>query len=199
MKTVVRRGVFETNSSSTHSLSYHPGEDEDENEGFSFECRSSASRLLMIKAQINHCLFDLRYENRVQKYIDLLPRFYDVCVQVYCEKEKIDSTRIEDHLSEFAKKTFYADKTRRHQARYFKKYYYDESTDLCESFFECGALRECSCLYDSVKHFLHYFFRTGTSIKALQAKAEDLLYSEDSFFCTEYYSGCCLINSALIY
>ena len=40
MKTVIRKGVFETNSSSTHSLSLKNTDSNNENEEVSFEIRS---------------------------------------------------------------------------------------------------------------------------------------------------------------
>ena len=199
MKTVIRKGVFETNSSSTHSLSYVPKEDDEGKEGFTFECKSPASRLLMIKAQVNHCLWDLQYVKRVKDKVALVKAFYDVCVRLYCEREGVDPAAIEDHLLEVAKKTFYAIPERRGYAKYFKEYYHEESTDLCESFFECGPLVECNCLYESVMLFLHDFFSKGTDETSLQAKAEELLYGEDPFFCTEFYSGCILLDSALVF
>ena len=195
MKTVIRRGVFETNSSSTHSRSYYPGEDEDGNEGFTFECKTPASRLLMIKSQVNHCLSDLNVERNAKEQIALVKKFYDVCVALFCEKEGVDPSAIEDYLSEQAAKTFYADPDRRHHLMHFKEYYHDESCDLCESFFDSGALRDCECLYEDVKTFLRGFFRCGTDETALREKAEKLLYGANDFVITEYYAGFMLIDT----
>ena len=193
MKKVVRRGVFETNSSSTHSLSYYLGEDEDGNEGFTFECRTPAARLIMIKAQVNHCLEDLTYAKGSQNHIDLVNTFYDVCVELYCDRQGVDPADIEDHLYDFAKNTFYADGYGFSRDS-FKECYHETSCELCESFFEEGPLIECDCLFWDVKLFLQSFFKQGTDRDAMRAKAEELLYGSKPFICSEYYSGVYLID-----
>lgn len=203
MKTVIRKGVFETNSSSTHSLSYSPREDEDGKEGFTFACKTPAARLLMIKAQVNHCLEDLRYEGKSQKYIALVRRFYDVCVDLFCRREQVDPSTIGDYLADFARKTFYGG-TRAPEANEwdpFRSQYDDMSCELCESFFEDGPLQSCSCLYweGDVKPFLREFFDMEHGKPDLEAKAEELLYGPNSFYCCEYYSGVYLIDNQNVY
>ncbi len=201
MRFVIRKGVFETNSSSTHSLSYCPGEDEEGNEGFTFACKSPAARLLMIKAQVNHCRGDLRDDNRSKKYVVLLKDFYDACVNLFCEREKVDPDTIEDYLEDFAKKSFYADVEFHDEWYIFKEQYEDRSCDLCESFFSDGPLIECNCLYDEgeVKPFLRDYFDTTHGTPDLKKKAEELLYGPDDFFAIEYYSGVYLVNRKQIY
>lgn len=196
MKIVIRRGVFETNSSSTHSLSYCPQNDKHGNEIFTFVCKSPAARLLMIKAQVNHCRRDLREDQRAQKYVVLLKDFYDVCVNLFCEREKVDPDTIEDYLLAFAKKTFYADVDRHHNWYGFKEYYEDRSCDLCESFFENGPLCSCNCLYDDyeVKPFLRDYFDLTHGKPDLLAKAEELLYGPNDFYATEYNNGVYLMD-----
>ena len=198
MKRVIRKGVFETNSSSTHSISYTPGVDEDDNVGFTFECRTPAARLLMIKAQVNHCLEDLQYVEESHDYIVLVKSFYDVCVELYCERQGVDPDTIEDHLYDFAASTFYGgiqDRFREH----FKEYYHEESCELCETFFENGPLIECNCLYFSVTLFLSEFFKDGSDRDAMRAKAVQLLYEGKPFLCSEFYSGVYLIDSEASY
>ena len=201
MKTVIRKGVFETNSSSTHSLSYYPGEDDEGNEGYTFACKTPAARLIMIKAQVNHCRGDLRDDDRAQKYVSLLKDFYDACVELFCEREKVDPEGIEDYLEAFAAKTFYGDADRRYERSGFKERYEERSCELCESFFENGPLVECNCLYDEdeVKEFLRDYFDMTNGTPDLKAKAEDLLYGPDDFFAIEYYSGVYLVNRKQIY
>ena len=200
MKSVIRIGVFETNSSSTHSLSYCPHEDENGKEVFTFECRTPAARLIMIKAQVNHCRSDLR-DDRAQKYVTLLKDFYDACVALFCEREKVDPEGIEDYLEEFAGKTFYGDGDRRYERSGFKERYEERSCELCESFFENGPLVECNCLYDDyeVKDFLRDYFDMTHGKPDLKAKAEELLYGPNSFFCCEFYSGVYLINDRNVF
>ena len=199
MKTVIRRSIFETNSSSTHSLSYVPGEDEDGNEGFTFECKSPAARLLMIKAQVNHVLGDLGEARKPHEYIVLVRAFYDECVALFCEREGVDPATLEDYLLAFAKKTFYYDVDRHHNWYGFKEYYNDKSCDLCTSFFECGPLDCCNCLYENVKEFVRGFFGMDKGAPDLKAKAEALLYGPNDFVCTEYYGGFKLLDSGKTY
>ena len=61
MKTVIRRNVFETNSSSTHSLTYTdkaPAK-------YTFVCDSAWSRLLMLKALVNQAEQSSKYDGSI--------------------------------------------------------------------------------------------------------------------------------------
>ena len=201
MKTVIRRGVFETNSSSTHSLSFCPAEDKKGEEAFTFACRTPAARLLMIKAQVNHCRGDLRGDQRAQKYVVLLKEFYEACVTLFCEREKVDPDTIEDYLMAFAKETFYGESARHYNRSGFNENYEERSCELCESFFENGPLCCCNCLYDEdeVKLFLRDYFDLTHGKPDLAAKAESLLYGPNDFYAVEYDNGVYLINTKNIF
>ena len=201
MKTVIRKGVFESNSSSTPSLSYCYGEDDEGNEGYTFACKTPAARLIMIKAQVNHCRGDLRYDNKAHKYVALLKDFYDACVELFCEREKVDPDNIAEYLEQFAKETFYADPDRRYARDGFKERYEERNCELCESFFENGPLVACNCLYDEdeVKEFLRDYFDMTRGKPDLKAKAEELLYGPDDFIATEYNNGVYLVNTKYTY
>ena len=201
MKKIIRRGVFETNSSSTHSLSYEPGSDVEGNEGYTFECRTPAARLLFIKSQVNHCLDDLKYARKPHDYMVLVNTFYEVCVELYCEKQGVDPATIEDHLCEFASKTFFSGASCEdaEYVKYFKSIYHSKTCRLCESFFEEGALIACDCLYENVKLYLQEFFAAGRDRDSLRKKAEEMLFGPKDFFCIEYYSGVYLVNTRAIY
>ena len=199
MKKVIRRGVFETNSSSTHSLSYYPREDIDGNEGYTFECKTPTARLLMIKAQVNHCLEDLKYAKKSHDYIVLVNTFYEVCVELYCERQGVDPETIEEHLYEFSRNTFYSGGVDSHFKDTFMEYYHEESCALCESFFEEGALMACDCLYENVKLFIQAFLANGKDRDSMRKKAEEMLYGPHDFIATEFYSGVYIVNTRSTY
>lgn len=201
MKRVIRRGVFETNSSSTHSLSYSAAEDIDGNEGFTFECKTPAARLLMIKAQVNHILEDLKYARKPHDYIVLVKTFYEVCVELYCERQGVEPEALEDHLCDFAINTFYSGSSCAdiHFREYFKEIYHAKNCELCESFFEEGALMACDCLYGNVKLFIQDFLADGRDRDSMRKKAEEMLYGPNDFVCTEFYSGVYLVNTRASY
>ena len=195
MKTVIRKSVFETNSSSTHSVSYARIEGA---ENFTFACQSPTARLLFIKAHVNHALEELRSEKTGKDDLRLVESFYGACLKVYCERENLDPQSLDEHLFAEAKKTFFADESRQYRFDYFKKCYHEESEHLCESFFECGALVECDCKLGDAYGFLRFFLPEGRN-SDLEKRAETILYGEKSFICKEYYAGCKLCGGNSVY
>ena len=183
MKTVIRRSVFETNSSSTHSLTYSDKEPKE----YSFECDSPWSRLLMLKALINvggyrdlvdeediepdNFDFNESEENEqgvantsVDENVnedddedlgdkgptdsDYIKRFYDVCLDVFSENEKVDKENIAEYL---ALKSL-GDIESKHRKQFIRRFILDYdnygSEELCESMFSEGCLDFCTCGYD---------------------------------------------------
>ena len=201
MKTVIRRGVFETNSSSTHSVSYTSST----SGSFTFACKSAWARFLVLKALLNHAFGNYRYYSKRGKGgtkkedYALLKKFYDLCAAILCEKEKVDPKALTEFLWEKVQTTFYEEDWKKRPLSVFKKLYDEESEDLCESLFECGALRECDCAYCDIASIMIAIVGFDPSDAALAKKAEDYLYGEQFFVCTERYAGFEKINTKKVF
>ena len=58
MKTVIRRGVFETNSSSTHAISIKKSNEKEISKGATFEVRSKLAKMVQLFGLINNAEYD---------------------------------------------------------------------------------------------------------------------------------------------
>ena len=238
MKTVIRRSVFETNSSSTHSLTYSDKEPKE----YSFECDSPWSRLLMLKALINvggyrdlvdeediePDNFDLDEleeneqdaanmsgddnineaadddnedeekdaEDKGPTDSDYIKKFYDVCLDVFCENEKVEKENIAEYL---ALKRL-GDIESKHRKQFIKRFILDYdnygSEELCESMFSEGCLDFCTCGYDFHYMLLFDIFdRMDYRDESIYPEvANNYLYGKKRFFGIERYCGCMLMD-----
>ena len=178
MKVAIRRNVFETNSSSTHSLSYTsvpPAE-------YSFECDSAWSRMIMLKALINNA--STPNENSE------LASFYKECLAVFSAKENVEIELIPDYLGIKLSEKY--PKTNANQIlKAFLSAYDSYDDTLCSYMFSEGCLDCCYCGFD------YRYAITGALLnegKTLKEDAVEYLYGEKKFFAKEKYSGCFLLD-----
>lgn len=90
MKTVVRKGVFETNSSSTHAISIKKSRDSGLAKGTSFEVRSTLAKMVQLFGLINNaeyeCVSDepkFKIPKKLTLPRELVLRFKEILIDAY--------------------------------------------------------------------------------------------------------------------
>ena len=93
MKTVVRKGVFETNSSSTHAISIKKSKDSEVAKGTSFEVRSPLAKMVQLFGLINNAEYDCVSDEpkfKIPKKLilprELVLKFKEILIDTYSEK-----------------------------------------------------------------------------------------------------------------
>ena len=220
MKITIRRKVFETNSSSTHSLSYTS----DTPDEYSFKCDSAWSRLLILKGLINQASlyggeeYDEEYDEDTTQGEDLSEEidneeeyfdnsldykekvydFFEACLKVFSAKEGVSIDDVPDYLggkllAEYKKDPCaFADEE---FMKYFKEAYDEKGDHLCSFLFEEGCLDECDCGYGRFGALANYVVPNSP----FEQGAEEYLYGDKAFCGEEYYAGCKFIASKLKY
>lgn len=93
MKTVIRKGVFETNSSSTHAISISKSDKKEITKGASFEIRSKLAKMVQLFGLINNAEYDcIDSENpkfKIPKKLvqprEIVLKFKEVLIDTYSE------------------------------------------------------------------------------------------------------------------
>ena len=90
MKTVIRKGVFETNSSSTHAISIKKSKEMEVSKGTTFEVRSKLAKMVQIIGLINNaeceCMSDdqkLKIPKKLRLPRELVLKFKEVLIDTY--------------------------------------------------------------------------------------------------------------------
>ena len=208
MRTVIRRGVFETNSSSTHSLTFTDVAPK----SYTFECKSAWSRLLMFKGVLNE--LRLEYEWRKKDFeesddedteliydIDVsddsfekdLDELYDACVKVFCKEENVEPEKLVEYLSNLYIGENGGGQYDKELKKYFCEHYAKKGDGLCSMIFEEGCLFECDC-YLCRGNNLHDALFKSIKYDNLEDLAKKILYGEHSFFALEKYQGVILLD-----
>ncbi len=200
MKRVIREGVFETNSSSTHSVSFVRKGDGNRDDEASYELRSPLSKLMFLIGLIenaNRCeyyddeneIIDDIPDLYVDQDEDILPlnslvnickNFLNAVKEEYMSIEGIDESEMYKRIAE-------------------SPFSY-EGKCRCRDFFENDVLDECSCIFDSyygiVSTLELYLLYTA---EAFRRKAKDFLSDECKFVLREYWCGLILLTDGTVY
>ena len=206
MKKVIREGVFETNSSSTHSVSFKRKTQKTANKDSSYELHSPLSKILFFIGLCNHAeLYDQQYENyptfteeEIKELFeepfptneidnanwpsnkDILDKFKDALIQEYMRMENIS-------YQEFEK-------------RYNESEFTCDGKCFCHYFFDDDVLNDCTCSLDGYSSIIFtlelYDLNTEEDYKN---KAKEFLKPEYKFILQEYWCGCMLKTSREIY
>ena len=207
MKRAIRYGVFETNSSSTHSLSFT----RNASEKYTLECASPWCRLLVLKALLNagqraeedeekrfsradEKLFGI-LERKGLRAADLLSVFFEECENLYCSYENVKKKDVKEHLTKlylehFSDFSYIEERFRFSYDRY--------GTMLCDCV--CGDdAMFCSCLFEQATHTLRTIFGKNNifDFGTYKKQAREYLYGDRRFFICVYESGVDLIESRL--
>ena len=188
MKTAIRRGVFETNSSSTHSLTYSAREPD----SYAFACESAWSRLLLLKGLLNEAALSGKDKKR------RMQKFFTVCRKVFSERENIPQKKILDYLGEKMAELYKKDDERGDKEEflcYFREAFDKKGDYLCSFLFENGCLISCDCGYCRFGDLEVALLSDGED----ETAAEKYLYGEKMFFAKESYAGCCPLEDKMKY
>ncbi len=93
MKTVIRKGVFETNSSSTHAISIKKSNEKEISKDASFEIRSKEAKIVQLFGLINNaeyeCTSDDNPKFKIPKKLayprEIVLNFKEILIDTYCE------------------------------------------------------------------------------------------------------------------
>lgn len=199
MKIVIRKSVFETNSSSTHSLVYSSSEPEE----FTFRCESPESRLVMLQALKNADSYDCpRNNSKKGKQIRLRGEaFLKACFEVYSKKEKVPLDEVKQKLFDHFYKKIYTNADEKRMNEWFLRAFDEASDSLCSFLFEEGCLDFCECGYDKFETCLNEIFsgEDQNDLSSYPRVAEEYLYGKYCFYAEEYYAGVKFINSKTKY
>ncbi len=204
MKKVVREGVFETNSSSTHAVAFKKKDGNKTEKDSSYELHTPFAKTLFIIGLCTHAErysnafeedseYDLKeilgedwtddLENRimhVEGYKSKCEKFKNAVIEEYVKMENISQ-------EEFNKRFNESDFT------------CDGECD-CRNFFDDDVLSDCFCPFDGYFQICKEFnLDQLTTIEEYRAKAKDVLSEEYKFVLQEYWQGCCLITKREIY
>ena len=94
MKTVIRKGVFETNSSSTHAISIKKSKETEVSKDTSFEVRSSLAKMVQLLGLINNAEYDctdsenpkFKIPKKLVQPRELVLKFKEILINTYSEK-----------------------------------------------------------------------------------------------------------------
>ena len=195
MKRVIREGVFETNSSSTHTVSFVKREGEGAEKDSSYELHSPFAKMMfLIGLCENAARIPVYYEDMEELLSEMYPdgdipvisdkdlceKFLRAVKEEYMRTESIDSGKLEKRILE-------------------SDFSY-EGKCLCRDFFEDDVLDICTCPFEGYSGIVNslelYHLYTEEDYRK---KAKEFLSSEYKFILKEYWCGLELIVSGEIY
>ena len=201
MKKIIREGVFETNSSSTHSVVFKKKKDNKPEKESTYELHSPfAKTLFLIGLCTNADFYTEDYENDAEFELDLEEneslqgdnkvviegpktqclKFKDAVINEYINMSKITQ-------EEFKKQFEESDFTYEGECR-------------CKNFFDDDVLNDCTCPFDGYYQIASQFgLNQLTTDEEYTEKAKEFLSDDFKFVLQEYWQGCCLLTTKEIY
>lgn len=216
MKIAIRENVFETNSSSTHSLSFSNNTPKE----FAFECDSPWSRLLMLKALINEAesqldveedtttdtedkepsiLDEFDFEITDQDYKLQVLDLFNNCLQLFSKNQNIKLEDIPSYLGNKLLSSSRYEDINYSKEEFFKIYnqaYQDIGDHLCSFIFYNGCLNICDCNFETYCSLASKLINSKLSIAE---NAQNYLYGDKRFVAKECYAGCSQIKAKTKY
>ncbi len=196
MKRVIREGVFETNSSSTHTVSFVRKEKEGADKESSYELHSAFAKMMFLiglcenasrvpvyfEEDMDEVLAEMYPEGDVPVMSDrdLCEKFLLAVKEEYMAKENINDSELEKRI-------------------YESDFSY-EGKCHCSNFFDDDVLCDCTCPFEGYSGIVTslelYHLYTEEDYRK---KAKEFLSSEYKFVLKEYWCGLELIVSGEIY
>ena len=196
MKRVIREGVFETNSSSTHTVSFVKKEGDGADKDSSYELHSAFAKMMfLIGLCENAATMPVYFEEDIEEIKnrmypdgnippmsdkDICEKFLDIVKEEYMSEENIDRGELEKRIME---SNFSCD-----------------GKCLCSNFFDDDVLIECTCPFEGYSGIVNtlelYHLYTEEDYRK---KAKEFLSIEYKFILKEYWCGLELIRGGKIY
>ena len=197
MKKVIREGVFETNSSSTHAVVFKKKKGDSPDNDSSYELHSPFMKTLFFIGLCTHADFyvkdyeeDAEYEVKsespqnekivVEGPKSQCSRFMSALINEYTKMSGITQEEFEKQFNESV-------------------FTWDGECQ-CRNVFDDDVLCDCTCPFDG-------YYQIATELKLNElttdeeylAKAKEFLSDDFKFVLQEYWQGCCLITKKEIY
>lgn len=196
MKRVIREGVFETNSSSTHTVSFVRKETEGADKESSYELHSAFAKMMFLiglcenasgmpvyfEEDMDDILAEMYPEDEIPLISDkdMCEKFLHMVKVEYMAAESIDEAELEKRICE-------------------SDFSY-EGKCLCRDFFEDDVLDICTCPFEGYSGIVNslelYHLYTDDDYRE---KAKEFLSDEYKFILKEYWCGLELIEKGEIY
>ena len=196
MKKVIREGVFETNSSSTHTVSFVRKETEERDKESSCELRSAFAKMMFLiglcenasripvyfEEDMDEALAEMYPEGEIPLMSDkdVCEKFLLAVKEEYMKEENIDEGELEKRIAE-------------------SDFSY-EGKCHCSNFFDDDVLIECTCPFDGYSGMVSslelYNLYTDEDYKK---RAKEFLCPEYKFILKEYWCGLELLEKGEIY
>ena len=202
MKKVIREGVFETNSSSTHSVVFKRRKSDLPEKESSYELHTPFVKTLFVIGLYSHAIrptcfsreedlamvkngnFEDYYDDMQQFYTDeynkgICEKFKDAVINEYITLSGITSEEFDRQFNE-------------------SNFTYDRRC-YCANFFEQDVLNDCTCPFDGFHGIIKQFKLANLTDEQLAEKAKEVLSRDFKFVLKEFWNGCFLINEKEIY
>ena len=206
MKKVIREGVFETNSSSTHAVAFKKRKGNQTEKDSSYELHTPFFKTLFIIGLCTHAKkFAHAYELDIELDLkEILGEDYDEehCQAHECEKIEGYEGQCEKFKNAVIKEFIKMENIT--QAEFDKRFnesdfVYEGECD-CRNFFDDDVLNDCTCPFDCYYSISKAFGLDGlTTEEEYLKKAKEVLSEGYKFVLQEYWQGCCLITKREIY
>ena len=185
---VVRRSVFETNSSSTHSVSL-----------VNLKYREKPKCQIVIKSKLNKLIFlkGLINENKnmydtKKEDLELIESYFNECLKIFCLENNIEFEKGEEYLYDSFLRRMASEmknvKTEEDiikKINLFKNKYKIKFS--CENFFYEGCLDMCDCGLHSISLLVSEFSLKNETYERLEPSV--FLSDQYAFCISEYYAG----------
>ena len=203
MKKVIREGVFETNSSSTHSVVFKKKKNDLPDNDASYELHSPFAKTMFLIGLYNHAVrFSPFYEEENGKtvtandYADWYENVGEFYEQLHCKNlcKKFKNAVIEEYksMSNITQEQFEKD--------FNESIFTCDGRCLCRDFFDDDVLNDCTCPFEDFYGIAKEFkLKELVSEEDFNKKAKEYLSSEFKFVLKEFWCGHVLIGEKEIY
>ncbi len=189
MKRVIREGVFETNSSSTHSVVFKKKTVDKADKDSSYELHSPLAKTLFLIGLINKAeQYSYSYDDNDEAFLkqnllfhkNLCEKFKTAVVEEYL---RITNSTEEEFQKDFEESQFVCN-----------------GKCLCHYFFDDDVLNDCTCPF-----FGYIGIATELNLCALSSsedfakKASEFLSNDFKFCLQEFWNGFCLVENKDIF
>ena len=208
MKKIIREGVFETNSSSTHSVVFKKKTDNSVDKSSSYEIHTPWGKTLFLIGLINYAetYSDNESDEKTMTLEEVRERFGEDWTQEMAEIvfninndnkticQKFKNAVIEEYksMSNITQEQFEKD--------FNESIFTCDGRCLCRDFFDDDVLNDCTCPFEDFYGIAKEFkLKELVSEEDFNKKAKEYLSSEFKFVLKEFWCGHVLIGEKEIY